>query len=548
MKANSWFLLIFCLLDCALLSSCASSGDGSQQPPPLSYSIGGMVVNLAGNDLQLQNNGGDTLTVNADGVFTFAKQLASGSTYSVTVHTQPSNPAQTCSVTKGTGTASSDVKSVLVDCGKNEWAWMSGANTANASAVYGTQGVSAPGNVPGARFLGTGWADTMGNLWLFGGEGVDSAGVWGYLNDLWMYNGGEWTWVSGSDAVNQSGTYGMLGIATPGNSPGARRYAATWTDSTGNFWLFGGEGYDSVGTLGYLNDLWKYNAGQWTWISGSNTVNQTGNYGALGVPAPDNVPGARRQPLTWSDPTGNLWFFGGDAYDSEGSEGVINDLWEYSQGHWTWISGAKVINQVGTYGTEGTPAVGNIPGARWKTTGWIDNSGNLWLFGGSGHDSTAFNVGYLNDLWRFSGGQWTWVSGSNLVYQGGICGTKGTPAPLNIPGAREAATSWSDSNGNLWLLGGDGDDCFRAGGGQYPLNDLWRYSGGQWTWMSGSDRAFDRGQYGTLGIAAPGNNPSARYSAVGWTDADKNFWVFSGWGTDSTGAQGALNDLWRYEP
>jgi hypothetical protein len=29
-------------------------------------------------------------------------------------------------------------------------------------------------------------------------------------------------------------------------------------DASGNFWLFGGLGMDSTGTLGYLNDLWKF--------------------------------------------------------------------------------------------------------------------------------------------------------------------------------------------------------------------------------------------------------------------------------------------------
>jgi hypothetical protein len=29
-------------------------------------------------------------------------------------------------------------------------------------------------------------------------------------------------------------------------------------DSSGNFWLFGGNGLDASGTLGYLNDVWEY--------------------------------------------------------------------------------------------------------------------------------------------------------------------------------------------------------------------------------------------------------------------------------------------------
>jgi hypothetical protein len=48
------------------------------------------------------------------------------------------------------------------------------------------------------------------------------------------------------------------GTATAGNIPGARDFTVTWIDESGNFWLFGGLGYDSAATSGYLNDLWKF--------------------------------------------------------------------------------------------------------------------------------------------------------------------------------------------------------------------------------------------------------------------------------------------------
>jgi hypothetical protein len=39
--------------------------------------------------------------------------------------------------------------------------------------------------------------------------------------------------------------------------PGGK--AVAWTDSSGNFWLFGGDGYDSAAVSdGLLNDLWRY--------------------------------------------------------------------------------------------------------------------------------------------------------------------------------------------------------------------------------------------------------------------------------------------------
>lgn len=87
---------------------------------------------------------------------------------------------------------------------------------------------------------------------------------------------GEWTWKGGSNVVSQKGIYGAEGTAAPGNIPGARDTAVAWTDSAGNFWLFGGLAYDSLGNLDIINDLWKYSGGQWAWVGGSNVVDQKG--------------------------------------------------------------------------------------------------------------------------------------------------------------------------------------------------------------------------------------------------------------------------------
>ncbi len=72
-----------------------------------------------------------------------------------------------------------------------------------------------------------------------------------------------WVWMSGSSAVgsngSQPGVYGTLGTPAAGNIPGGRTMASSWTDSNGNFWLFGGFGDDANDTAGYLNDLWEFN-------------------------------------------------------------------------------------------------------------------------------------------------------------------------------------------------------------------------------------------------------------------------------------------------
>jgi hypothetical protein len=345
-----------------------------------------------------------------------------------------------------------------------------------------------------------------------------------------------WTWVSGAKALNQAGVYGTQGTASPSNVPGSRQFGVSWRDSSGVFWLFGGNGFDSTGTgtQGDLNDLWKFDGTNWTWVSGSDLINQPGVYGTKGVASPSNVPGARVYAISWIDKSNNLWLFGG---------AQTNDLWKFDGTNWTWVSGSNLSLQAGVYGTKGVASPANAPGGRAASVSWIDSSGNLWLFGGTGFDSTG-TQGDLNDLWKFDGTNWTWVSGSNVASQLGQYGTRGMSSPSNVLGARFGAVSSIDKSGNLWLFGGMGTD---STGAQGEFNDLWKFDGTNWTWVSGSNVVLQPGVYGTLGTASSANVPGSRYSAVSWTDSSGNLWLFGGFGNDSTGTLSLLNDLWKFD-
>ncbi|HSQ64653.1 MAG TPA: glycine rich domain-containing protein [Polyangiaceae bacterium] len=98
-------------------------GGGTDGPSkPGSFTVGGTVTGLSGTGLVLQDNGGDDLTVSANGAFTFATPLADGSAYAVTVKTQPTGPVQTCTVTSGSGkVAGAKVTNVAVACVTNEF-------------------------------------------------------------------------------------------------------------------------------------------------------------------------------------------------------------------------------------------------------------------------------------------------------------------------------------------------------------------------------------------------------------------------------------------
>ncbi|AEV96900.1 hypothetical protein A4D02_18970 [Niastella koreensis] len=420
------------------------------------------------------------------------------------------------------------------------WTWVSGDNTSNVAGVYGTKGTPAATNKPGNRDSHSGWKDASGNFWIFGGWDISSK----LYNDLWMYNTstGNWTWVSGDNSTNNQGVYGTKGTAAATNKPGSRYGQVEWTDASGHFWIFGGYGYDGAGNKGYLNDLWMYNpaTGNWTWVSGDNTRNNAGVYGTKGTAAAANKPGGREYPAGWIDGSGNFWVFGGYGDDSGGSVGDENDLWKYNPttNQWTWVSGDNTRNNAGVYGTKGTPAGTNKPGGRDSQSGWIDASGNFWIFGGWDASNNLYN-----DLWKYSPttSQWTWVSGDNTQNNSGVYGTKGTGATTNKPGSRYGQNVLVDASGNFWFFGGNGEDGSGAAG---ALNDLWEYtpSSGKWTWQSGDNTRNSTGVYGTKGTGVATNKPGGRAYAAGWIDATGNLWIEGGYNAN---AGDDFNDLMK---
>jgi hypothetical protein len=396
----------------------------------------------------------------------------------------------------------------------NVWTWVSGSKTVNALPVD-TAGTTA---TPGARSGAMTWSDASGNLWLFGGVGYPSSTSTSSteLNDVWEYVPSTSTWA----------------LITASAAPVARDSAATWTDASGHFWMFGGNG-----ASGLLDDLWEYTPGSpgtWTLVSGS----------AAQVATQPNYPGSRDHAATWFDGT-NFWLMGGLGIDSAHNQGNLNDLWEYSPGSpgtWTLVSGVTTRGAV----TTTTPTA--QPGARYGAAAWY-SQGALWLLGGSTGAGT-----YFNDLWKFTPstvtpgtGSWSLVSGVTTSGAAGAYGTQGAAGSGNTPGARALAQSWTDSSGNLWVMGGVGFDAVATSG---DLNDVWEFSptSGLWAWVSGASVANPVGAYPTTSGTASGAQVGGRYGAATWVDSSHRFWLYGGNGLDSNSAQGNLNDLWSYLP
>jgi len=113
---------------------------------------------------------------------------------------------------------------------------------------------------PGGRSLALGWTDASGNVWIFGGEGTESA-TKGF-GDLWEFSPslGLWAWIGGSTSADDApAVWGTLGVASVNNFTGSRVAAANWKDSSGNFWPFGGANNDGSAPSGnaLYGDLWK---------------------------------------------------------------------------------------------------------------------------------------------------------------------------------------------------------------------------------------------------------------------------------------------------
>ncbi len=81
------------------------------------HSVGGTISGLVGSGFALQLDADELLPISFDGPFEFESVVESGSSYAVTIATQPGQPTQTCVVSNGSGVIdASDITNVEVSC------------------------------------------------------------------------------------------------------------------------------------------------------------------------------------------------------------------------------------------------------------------------------------------------------------------------------------------------------------------------------------------------------------------------------------------------
>eukprot|EP01119_Soliformovum_irregulare_P010920 TRINITY_DN2691_c0_g1_i1.p1 TRINITY_DN2691_c0_g1~~TRINITY_DN2691_c0_g1_i1.p1 ORF type:complete len:511 (-),score=84.36 TRINITY_DN2691_c0_g1_i1:1440-2972(-) len=306
--------------------------------------------------------------------------------------------------------------------------WTIVKSMASFNSVCGSVGSFDSNYHPSIRQESMGWASDSGDLFLFGGYIPD--GQKGYLNDLWKFRVEtlEWGYLGGCQ-TSPSSEAACDGIySSDANAlPAGRKRAASWIGSNGLFYLFGGSSNN-----GWYNDLWvlRPSTSSWTWLGGSNTINQPSNTG---------WPGSREGMALWTLPDGSAYFFGGYGTKEDRSAGGLAEMWSHSTMGWKKIA----MNPV------------KSPHVREGASTWVgSHDGRLYLFGGIDRDLPA-DEAYLSDFWGFNLETANWTL--SLLLDG-----------PDWPSARSYAPAWVDEDGGLALASGDT-------GTQLAMSDAWRF-------------------------------------------------------------------------
>lgn len=302
----------------------------------------------------------------------------------------------------GNGFASTSFQGLLSDLWKfdialGKWVWVSGYNTINNIATYGTQGVAAASNMPGARNSGACFNGPGNTLWMFGGNGLPATMSTGNLSDLWKYDisTNMWTWIKGTNLSSSVGVYGTKSVATSSVYPGGRYGSCYWTDAQNNFWLYGGYGAGAVNGNGGLNDLWQYNSStnMWVWVSGANAIGQAPVYGTKGVASAANSPGSRHSGACAKDQDGNFWLFAGTPLLSSNYK---NDLWKIVPCNAPSAPSNLSSNQIICFGASANLSASGIGNLSWYSA----SVGGAFLGSGASYSTpnlTTSTTYYVQD-------------------------------------------------------------------------------------------------------------------------------------------------------
>lgn len=108
-----------------------------------SFTIAGTATTVVGSGCVLQLNGANNLGITGNGLFTFSTPLLHGTAYTTTILSQPTGPAQTCTLTNATGTVSAaNVTNIGLSCAVDRPACAAATDLGSISGDAGAATVS----------------------------------------------------------------------------------------------------------------------------------------------------------------------------------------------------------------------------------------------------------------------------------------------------------------------------------------------------------------------------------------------------------------------
>jgi Fe-S cluster biogenesis protein NfuA len=230
------------------------------------YSVGGNVTGLSSGSVELQNNLGDDLTVSANAAFTFVTTLISGRTYAVTVKTQP--PGQTCLVSSGGDTASTNVTNVAVNCAASTY-----AITTTASPSLGGTVTCSPNPVThGSNSTCTANANTGYTFSAFSG---DCSGATCSLSNVTAAKAVTASFTQNSYAITTSASPSLGGTVTCSPNPVTHGSNSTCTANANTGYTFSAFSGDCSGTTCTLSSVTAAKSVTATFTQNSYTITTT---------------------------------------------------------------------------------------------------------------------------------------------------------------------------------------------------------------------------------------------------------------------------------
>lgn len=424
----------------------------------------------------------------------------------------------------------------------------------------------------------------------------DQVYIYGYTGEFWKYDiiNNSWQSLSIPELGATDPVYGIKEVYNENNWPGQRLGRTTW-EKNGKLYLYGGDNknYSSVENK-YKNDIWEYDIsiGQWRWIDGDSTVNNSGIYNNKNITEVSSKMGSRVFTINWQKDS-ILYFLNGNGYSFNGKSQGLDDMWNYNvtSKRWTWINGINNANGNDVSYHNYLPNPNNNPKTRIYINPTCWNIGdNMYMYYSSTDEETSnayfvmWEYNIPNNVWQIlqyntydlhygtkgvfspennpghfgQGGQATWQSEGKLYAYGGdvasdciweydlqlrqwrrisgsvsenvhsIHGIKGTTSTKNTPGSRSNACV-HNFGGNFYLFGGnEGDGIF--------WNDVWKYdyNVGKWTWIAGSNspnitQDVVDVDYGSFSY---NNAPGSRVVPISWIDGDR-IYMYCGYGYSS---------------